>query len=81
MTNSFLISENGWCSFKFQRRYGCADPARYWTFGNTVCLYAQTTTFLRKFCTVGNFREAKSTVLKVFKTEDGVNLFADYYLK
>jgi len=22
MTNSFLISENGCCSFKFQRRYG-----------------------------------------------------------
>jgi hypothetical protein len=40
-------------------------------FGNKVCLYARTTTFLQSSYVVGNFGEAKSTVLNALRTEDG----------
>jgi hypothetical protein len=74
MTKSFLISENGLVLIQTSGGVmGALTQLDAANVEDTVCLYARTTTFLRKFCTVGNFREAKSAVLNAFKTEDEIN--------
>jgi|GEM_PF-2973079 hypothetical protein len=72
--NSFLISENGLVLFQiFDRVMGALTQLEPECLALKFVSTRGPPPFFDSFAQFAIFREAKSTVLKAFKTEDGVN--------